>query len=142
MRCVRRAALLATDPKAYLWPLAFCAALAGCQNRPADPVPAEPDNRAAVRLLQVINDEAQRCWRGDRDFRPYKVMPELDTRYGKPRILLVPAEAPQGLPQLVIEAQGTPARLESYGPLAGEAISGRIRADLARWQAGGKGCSA
>src|SRR5690606_28853567 len=87
----------------FLWPLVLFAALAACQGKTAPPR-AEPDNRDAIRLLQGVNAEAQRCWRGDRSFRAYRVIPELDTRVGRPRILLVRAEAPQGLPQFVIEA--------------------------------------
>lgn len=124
-----------------LWPLAICALLAACQGKSELPR-ADPDNRDAIRLLQGINAEAQRCWRGERSFSAYRVIPELDTRAGRPRILLVRANAPQGLPRLVIEAHGTPARLESYGPLAGEDLAERIHADLRRWAAGDKGCTA
>ncbi len=114
--------------------------LGACQSGPTSQAVAERDNRAAIALLQGINTQAQNCWRGDRAFAPYKVIPELDTRVGKPRILLVGAEAPQGLPRLVIEAEGTPARIHTYGPLAQEEIAARIGADLQRWAEGGKGC--
>lgn len=116
--------------------------LAGCQTAKPPPPAGRPDNRAAVRLLQAINDEARRCWRGDRAFQAHRITPELDTHYGKPRILLVRADAPEGLPQLVIEAEGTPARLNTYGPLAGGELADRIGADLARWSRGGTGCGA
>jgi hypothetical protein len=104
--------------------------LAGCQTAKPPPPAGRPDNRAAVRLLQAINDEARRCWRGDRAFQAHRITPELDTHYGKPRILLV------------IEAEGTPARLNTYGPLAGGELADRIGADLARWSRGGTGCGA
>lgn len=117
----------------------------GCQTEKREiSAPAKRDNSAAIAALQVINTNAQACWMKskDKDFRKYKVIPELDTRAGKPRILIVSSKSTQGLPQYVIEADGTPARLSTYGPLSGESLGGRIDADVTRWQNGGKGCKA
>ena len=120
-----------------------CALLAGCQAKGGGALTTTTDRSHAVALLQTINDQAQSCWMKSRDkaFRAYRVIPELDTRVGKPRILLVSAKASQGLPQLVIEAEGTPARLTTYGPLASEPVSARINTDILRWSSGKTGCA-
>lgn len=122
--------------------MAMAMAFAGCSpSRPASPLPG--DRSAAIALLQRINASAQSCWvkSGDADFRSYRVIPELDTRTGTPRILVVGAKAAQGLPQLVIEARGTPARLSAYGPLASGPLSPRISADVNRWAGGDAACA-
>ena len=120
-----------------------CAALTGCQAKGGGALTATTDRSEAVALLQTINDQAQTCWMKSKDkaFRAYRVIPELDTRVGKPRILLVSAKAAQGLPQLVIEAEGKPARLTTYGPLASEPVSARINTDILRRTAGKTGCA-
>lgn len=123
----------------------FLVIAAGCQTeKNQNASSAKRDNTAAILALQTINTNAQACWMKSRDkeFRQYKVIPELDTRAGKPRILIVSSKSAQGLPQYVIEADGTPARLSTYGPLSGEALGTRIDADVNRWQNGGKGCKA
>ena len=119
-------------------------ALASCQSNPvAVRQPAPVSNSAAIALLQTVNAEAQACWMKSKDagFRAYRVIPELDTRVGKPRILLVSAKAAQGLPQLVIEAEGKPARLTTYGPLTSDPVSARINGDILRWTSGKTGCA-
>ncbi|MFP1633248.1 hypothetical protein ACLB6G_16070 [Zhengella sp. ZM62] len=121
------------------------AALAACQTEPAGgPLIATVDNNAAVAVLQKVNGEAHACWirSNDRAFSDYRLIPELDTRVGKPRLLLVRARAAQGLPQLVIEAEGSPVRLTTYGPLAQGQLSARINTDVTRWATGGTGCKA
>ena len=117
--------------------------LSACQSSKPAPNPAQPNNSASVRLLQAINKNAQTCWvkSKDRVFRAYKIIPELDTRVGKPRILVVKARAAQGLPQMVIEAQGTPPNLSSYGPLGDTALGTRMNADIGRWAGGESGCN-
>ena len=116
--------------------------LAGCQNTDGlAPVTAR-DNSAAIAVLQRVNAGAQDCWRKDPEFRAYRFIPELDTRMGKPRILVVEAKAAQGLPKLVIEAEGRPPRISQYGPLAQTPLYPRIEADVSRWSGGGSGCAA
>lgn len=121
--------------------MAAAALAAGCQGTKKAAAPR--DNSAAIALLQTVNDNAQSCWMKSRDkaFRAYRVIPELDTRVGKPRILLVDAKAAQGLPVYVIEAEGTPARLSAYGPLASDPVAARINGDLRRWSSGKTGCA-
>lgn len=100
------------------------------------------DNSAAVAVLQKVNASAQDCWRKDKEFKGLRVIPELDTMTGKPRILLVEAKAAQGLPKLVIEAEGKPAKIASYGPMAQGPLASRINADVARWAGGNAACQA
>ncbi len=129
------------------WMTAVCCALpfllAGCQTKKETAAPVT-NNAAAIVLLQAVNKGAQTCWvkSKDKEFRPYKVIPELDTRVGKPRILILNARSAQGLPQYVIEAEGTPARLTAYGPLASEPLAARINEDIMRWRNGQTSCTA
>ena len=118
-------------------------ALASCQTKDEKPT-AKRDNSAAIAVLQRVNTGAQTCWVKSKDkaFRAYKVIPELDTRAGKPRILILKAKSAQGLPQYVIEADGTPARLSTYGPLSSDPLSARMNEDIARWRTGNKKCTA
>lgn len=134
------------DLKGFIKVSALCSIalfLTACQTKKAE-APAPRDNSAAIALLQKVNKGAQACWMKsrDKDFRQYKVIPELDTRHGKPRILILSAKATQGLPQYVIEADGTPAQLSTYGPLASEPIAARINEDVSRWRTGNTACSA
>ena len=68
------------------------------------------------------------------------MIPELDTRIGTPRILVISAKAaarPAAI--LVIEATGTAAALSTYGPLASKPVSPRVNSDVSRWATGGNG---
>lgn len=115
-------------------------AISGCQSkRTAPPVAA---GRAALPTMERVALGANACWfkSGDAAFRPYKLAPELNSFSGRPRILIVPARSPEGRPLLVVEAEGNPARVSTYGPLMNDASAGRIIADVNRWAAGGKGC--
>ena len=121
--------------------LLLCGFVSACQGAgPGGRLALTSETGDATRLLQTINDRARRCWAGDRAFRDLRIIPELDTRVGHPRILLVRAEAAQGLPRLVIQAEGSPARITTFGPLAGLPLSSRINADLERWTRGGEAC--
>lgn len=118
------------------------AALAGCAGeRPGGSMQIEVAD-AAIPVLQRINERALTCWirSGDRAFRQLALVPELDTRAGKPRILVVERGRSQGLPRFVIEASGTPAQVVTYGPLAGRSVSARINTDVTRWAAGDPAC--
>ena len=123
-----------------LAPILF--ALTACQK--LEPLPALKirDNSAAIAVLQKVNASAQNCWTNEKEFRAYRVIPELDTRTGKPRILIVEAKAAQGLPKLVIEADGRPAKIETYGPLAQGPLARRIKTDVSRWAGGNAACKA
>ena len=86
--------------------------------------------------------EVERLISGDPAFKSYRMAPELNSFSGKPRILLVPAKNPNGLPLAVIEASGEPARLNAFGPLMAEPLGTRIADDARRWATGHTGCSA
>jgi len=122
--------------------IALLAALAGCQSGSHET--AAGGNSAAVALLQRVNTNAHTCWvrSKDKDFQGYNVIPELDTQAGKPRILIVDRKASQGLPKLVIEADGKPVKATAYGPLLNEPAGSRIGADLKRWTGGSNSCAA
>jgi hypothetical protein len=118
-------------------------ALASCQKSPG----ASGDyglavSTAALPVMERVALAARECWfrSGDAAFKPYKLSPELTSMTGKPRILIVPARNPNGLPLAVIEASGNPARLNAFGPMMGGELGGRIRADVTRWAQGGQGC--
>ncbi|MCC0029147.1 MAG: hypothetical protein H6891_02280 [Brucellaceae bacterium] len=80
------------------WPRLLAA---GCQSeRPGGAMQIEVA-AAAVPVLQQVNERAHQCWirSGDRAFRGLAVIPELDTRTGNPRILIVERLKAQGLPR-------------------------------------------
>ena len=85
---------------------------------------------------------ATACWYGSNDsaFRNYRLAPELNAIAGPPRLLLVPAGNPQARPLAVIQAEGSPARVEAYGPLMDKAVGARISSDVRRWSAGSTAC--
>jgi hypothetical protein len=122
--------------------IALFAVLSGCQS--GGHGTATGENSAAIALLQRVNTNAHTCWlrSKDKDFQGYSVIPELDTQAGKPRILVVDKKAAQGLPKLVIEADGKPVKAAAYGPLLNEPAGDRIGADLKRWTGGSNSCTA
>lgn len=119
--------------------------LAGCRdetvNRAAAP---QTEQAAAIVALQTINGRAATCWIRSRDpaFAGLRLIPELDTQYGRPRLLLLKKNTLNGLPLLVIEAHGSPARVETYGPLAQSPVGSRIEQDIRRWSTGSQACVA
>jgi hypothetical protein len=120
--------------------LLAAAALAACQPKPQ---PASSSaSRAALPTMERIALGANACWfkSGDPAFKAYRLAPELNSFSGRPRILLVPRNSPESRPMLVIQAEGNPAKLDAFGPVMIEAISGRIATDVKRWANGGKGC--
>ena len=120
----------------------FVAALAltACQSKPNRPsVPTPSAHAQAVSTLQRVNTNAHECWMGDKSFKSFGIIPELDTT-GTPRILVIPKGKPQSLPQLVITASGK--STQTFGPLAQSPLAPRINADVSRWAAGSNGCSA
>lgn len=115
-------------------------ALTACQSKPNRPsLPGPSAHAQSVSALQRVNATAYACWGKDKAFKAYGIIPELDTT-GTPRILVIPKGKPQALPKLVITAQGK--SVQTFGPLAQSPLAPRINADVARWAAGGAGCSA
>ena len=117
--------------------------LAACVGeRIGGPLTAEADASDATALLSNVNEKAQKCWfkSGDREFRGLAVIPELDTRVGSPRLLVVERGKATGLPRMVIEAEGNPVKITTYGPLTGTSVSARINDDVLAWSAGRESC--
>lgn len=119
------------------------AALGSCQTeRAGGPLKIESGGARALPVMQRIAEAGRLCWikSGDRAFRAYHLIPELDTHAGRPRILLVRRDDPRGLPSLVIEAAEKPVTIQTYGPLAVASVSSRINTDISRWATGQTGC--
>jgi hypothetical protein len=100
--------------------------------------------RAALPVMERVALGARECWFRSKDpaFKAYKLAPELTSQNGRPRILIVPAKNPNGLPLAVIEATGNPARMSAFGPLMNEPLGKRITSDVNRWVGGGDSCRA
>jgi len=119
------------------------AALSACTSeRIGGPLIVEADASDATRLLSLVNENAQTCWikSGDRAFRDLAVIPELDTRVGSPRLLVVERGKATGLPRMVIQAEGNPVKITTFGPLTGTSVSARINDDVLAWSAGRDDC--
>ncbi|MCH4546398.1 hypothetical protein G9X68_12505 [Rhizobium sp. WYCCWR 11279] len=117
---------------------AIAAMVAACQT----PAPTGP-NRAALPTMERVALGANACWfkSGDPAFAAYKLAPELNSFSGRPRILLVHKGSPESRPLLVVQAEGSPSRLQAFGPMMQEPVAGRITADVNRWSGGNKACS-
>ncbi|MBY5460039.1 hypothetical protein ELH26_10710 [Rhizobium leguminosarum] len=118
---------------------AVAAMVAACQT----PAPATGPNRAALPTMERVALGANACWfkSGDPAFAAYKLAPELNSFSGRPRILLVHKGSPESRPLLVVQAEGSPSRLQAFGPMMQEPVAGRITADVNRWSTGNKACS-
>ncbi len=120
-------------------------ALAGCRSSTPEPEAASrPGDASALSTMERVAVAAQRCWfrAGDPRFAGLIMSPELTSHSGKPRILAVPQGNIGGLPKLVVEASGSPARITSFGPLMdGGDEATRISSDVTRWASGGTTCS-
>lgn len=92
----------------------------------------------ALANLQRINRAASRCWIGTSAFSGLGMVPEFDTRAGKPRILILARG--NTLPKWVIEANGAPAQIVTYGPLTNTPLSARMNDDVIRWSGGNASC--
>lgn len=117
--------------------------LAACQADPKGPgTNGAPGKSAALRTMEQVAIAAHKCWFATKDdaFRPYRMANELNSFSGRPRILLVPAKHPEGRPLLVVQAEGTPARLQAFGPLMQDPLGARIGADVVRWAGGEASC--
>ena len=65
-----------------------------------------------------------------------------DVDYSRPNTpAVVKKNSPESLPLLVVQAQGSPAKLSAFGPLMQDAaINARVNKDVSRWARGGKDC--
>ena len=91
-----------------------------------------------------IAERVRACWfaEGRDGFRGYSYTPELNSYSGRPRVLIVSADDPTGLPKLVIEAtaadRGTSVKL--FGPMLASREGPAIAGDVERWAGGASGC--
>lgn len=123
---------------------ALVGVLTACQSEPiGGPLSIEVGAPTPVAILQTINEAGQRCWMkaGEKPFRKYRLVPELDTIAGNPRILLVERNNSAGRPQLVIESTSSPVKVSTFGPLVRTRLGGRINADIIRWSTGDPRCA-
>ncbi len=97
---------------------------------------------AALPVMERVAIGARECWFKSKDpaFAAYRLAPELNSFSGRPRILLVKANAPTALPALVVQAEGNPADVQAFGPLMQDALAPRITADVNHWVHGSSGC--
>jgi hypothetical protein len=101
--------------------------------------PSGSPQRVADTLLSSIRT----CWFGESEsaFADYAYEPELASHSNRPRILIVRANEPGGLPQLVVEASHEKRRtsVKLFGPLLATPLGPRIQADIDRWTKSGSG---
>jgi hypothetical protein len=119
-------------------------ALAGCQSKKPEAVLTPPGKSAALRKMEKVTISAHTCWIASRDpaFRAYRMSNELTSFSGRPRFLLVPAKNMESKPLLVVQSEGSAARMEVFGPLLDGDLGSRISADINRWAAGDPSCNA
>ncbi|WP_234635549.1 hypothetical protein [Allorhizobium ampelinum] len=114
------------------------AMLGACKPTP----PAAVKPQSALDVMERVMVSASSCWfkSGDPAFKSYRMDAELTSYSGQPRILLVRKGSGDIRPLLVVMAQGTPAKLQAFGPVMNEPLSGRISADVKRWANGSSAC--
>ena len=116
------------------------ALLAACSSKEK---PVSTLEVGALPVMERVALGANRCWFKSKDpaFTAYRLAPELKSFTGTPRILIVKRNAPESLPLLVVQAQGSPAKLDAFGPLMQDAVvNARVSKDVNRWARGGKDC--
>jgi hypothetical protein len=111
--------------------------LTGCESNKIITKYKPEVHSQSVLMLQHINERTHECWRSDKAFKAYGIIPELDTT-ATPRILIMPRGKPQALPQLVIVSNGRGVQI--FGPLAQSSLNSRIQSDLNAWVLGEKSC--
>jgi hypothetical protein len=116
------------------------ALLAACSSKEK---PVAALEIGALPVMERVALGANRCWFKSKDpaFSAYRLAPELKSFTGTPRILVVKKNAPESLPLLVVQAQGSPAKLSAFGPLMQDpTINARVNKDVSSWARGGKDC--
>lgn len=97
-----------------------------------------------ARLAARLSEQVRSCWfaEGEQGFAGYLYVPELNSFSGRPRILIVRASDPAGLPRLVVQASavGSGSEVRLFGPMLGEAQAQRIERDVGRWAGGAREC--
>jgi hypothetical protein len=116
------------------------AVLAACSSKEK---PVAALEIGALPVMERVALGANRCWFKSKDpaFTAYRLAPELKSFTGTPRILVVKKNSPESLPLLVVQAQGSPAKLSAFGPLMQDpTINARVNKDVSSWARGGKDC--
>src|SRR5262245_3971870 len=117
-------------------------ALSACQS--GQQSQTSPSGKSAALLtMEQVAIAAHKCWFASKDpaFRPYRMANELNSFSGRPRFLLVPAKNYEAKPLLVVQAEGSSRRVETFGPLMSGELGPRISADIGRWASGDSGCA-
>jgi len=115
--------------------------LAACQTTPKDYIEFHAGLDSST-IADHITDKVRACWFGGqrKAFADYSYAPEAGS--SSTRILIVPKEAPHGLPALIIDVRGakrgTDVRL--FGPLMQTGEADAIRRDVMRWTGGARDC--
>ncbi|HEX2256366.1 MAG TPA: hypothetical protein VHG92_06640 [Afifellaceae bacterium] len=101
-------------------------------------------NEEPTRLAARLTERVRSCWfaEDEQGFAGHLYVPELNSFSGRPRILIVRASEPTGLPRLVIQAAAanSGAEVRLFGPMLGETPGRRIERDVARWVGGARDC--
>ena len=124
--------------------LGSAGALAACQSKTPEAVLAPTGKSAALLKMERVAIAAHTCWIASKDpaFRAYRMSNELTSFSGRPRFLLVPAKDMESRPLLVVQAEGSAAEMEVFGPLLDGELGPRISADVGRWASGDRSCVA
>ncbi len=120
---------------------AVIVSLSACQSGSQDTTP-HSGKSAALLTMEHVAIAAHKCWFASKDpaFKPYRMANELNSFSGQPRFLLVPAKNYEARPLLVVQTEGASRKVETFGPLLGEALGPRISADIARWASEDSAC--
>lgn len=125
--------------------------LAACQTGAPSKDLSINSKQAPVKAMVVIAKAAQKCWFKSKDpaFRDLRMSNEVNSPAGRPRFLLVKRVDPNGLPQLVVQAEekgdtssGKYTNIQTFGPLLQSGNGKRITDDVLRWGAGNTACRA
>ena len=118
--------------------------LASCQSSGPKDYTEFRSRQDPMTTAARIADNVGTCWfGGDRPaFEGYSYAPELASVANRPRVLIVPADNPTGLPLLVIEAssEDRETRVKLFGPLMATAEAGAIIRDVESWAGGAQDC--
>jgi hypothetical protein len=128
------------------WPVAaglFALIISGCSTS-TDYLEYRPSG-SPQRVADTLLSSIRTCWFGEGEsaFADYAYEPELASHSNRPRILIVRASEPGGLPQLIVEASRENRRtsVKLFGPLLATPLGPRIQADIDRWTKGNSGCA-
>ncbi|MEM9278269.1 MAG: hypothetical protein AAGA76_06825 [Pseudomonadota bacterium] len=133
------------------WPLAglLFLILASCQNGTPSENLSINTKQVPVQAMVSIARAAQKCWFKSKDpaFRDFRLSDEVNSPAGRPRFLLVKRIDPNGLPQLVVQAEqkgdtttGKFTNIQTFGPLLQTGNGKRITDDVRRWSKGNAEC--